>query len=84
MGDFHKVMLTIALALTPASIATPAAATKADQAVKLCHARGPDCHAMKVTANGSTTTILCVNNSSTCNASSVSSALRGRIARWHA
>lgn len=65
MGNFHKVMLTIASALIAASIATPAAATKADQAVKLCHARGPDCQAMKVTADGSTTTILCVNNSST-------------------
>jgi hypothetical protein len=67
MGNFHKVMLTIASALIAASIATPAAATKTDQALALCHARGPDCHAMKVSADGSTTVIICVNNSSTGN-----------------
>jgi hypothetical protein len=67
MGNFHKVMLTIASALIAASIATPAAATKVDQALALCKARGPDCHAMKVSDDGATTTIICVNNSSTGN-----------------
>jgi hypothetical protein len=68
MGNFHKVMLTIASALIAASIATPAAATKTEEALALCRARGPDCHAMKISAEGSnSTTILCVNNSSTGN-----------------
>lgn len=62
MGNFHKVMLTIASALIAASIATPAAATKVDEALSMCAARGPDCHAMKVSGGGATTTIICVNN----------------------
>jgi hypothetical protein len=67
MANFHKVMLTIASALIAASIATPAAATKTDQALALCHARGTDCHAMKVSGAGTSTVIMCVNNSSTGN-----------------
>jgi hypothetical protein len=67
MGNFHKVILMIAPALIAASIATSAAATKTDEALALCRARGPDCHALKVSADGSTTVILCVNNSSTGN-----------------
>jgi hypothetical protein len=65
MGNLHKLIRTIALALIAGSIATPAAATKVDEAVALCRQRGPDCHGMRVKSDGSTvTTILCVNNSS--------------------
>src|SRR5215831_9371494 len=62
MSNLYKEILTIAAALIAASIATPAAATKVDQALALCKARGPDCHAMKASGGGSTTTIICVNN----------------------
>ena len=68
MSNDKKVMLTIASALIAASIATPAAATKVDQALALCYARGPECHAMKVTdTGGETAVIICANNSSTGN-----------------
>jgi hypothetical protein len=66
MGNFLKVMLTIASALITVSISTPAAATKVDQALAFCSARGPDCHAMRVNLDGSTVVvIICVNNSGT-------------------
>lgn len=62
MGNFHKVMLTIASLLIAASIATPAAATNVDQALAICKSRGStDCHAMKATSDGATT-IICINN----------------------
>jgi len=64
MGNFHKVILAIGLALIAAGIATPAAATKTDEALALCRGRGSDCHAMKITAGDQVTVIICVNNSS--------------------
>jgi hypothetical protein len=64
MGNFRKAILMMSLTLIAAGIAVPAAATDTDQALKLCHARGSECKAMKITAGDQVTVIICVNNSS--------------------
>jgi hypothetical protein len=67
MVNLHRLILTVALALTVAGFAAPAAAIKSDEALALCRQRGPDCKAMKVSAGDSVTVIICVNNSSSGN-----------------
>jgi hypothetical protein len=65
--NLHTLILTVALALTVAGFATPAAAIKSDEALALCRQRGPDCKAMKVSAGDNVTVIICVINSSSGN-----------------
>jgi hypothetical protein len=47
--------------------AMPALATNTDEAIALCRARGSDCKGMKISADGNSVVILCVNNSSSGN-----------------
>lgn len=49
-----------------AGSASPALATKADQAVALCRQRGSDCKALKI-HDDNTVVVVCVNNSSSGN-----------------
>jgi hypothetical protein len=58
--NLHRLILTVALALISAGLATPAAAIKSDEALALCRQRGPDCKAMKVSAGDNVTVIICV------------------------
>ena len=67
MVNLHRLILTVALALTVAGFAAPAAAIKSDEALALCRQRGPDCKTMKVSAGDNVTVIICVNNSSSGN-----------------
>src|SRR5260370_9079741 len=83
MVNLHRLILTVALALTVAGFAAPAAAIKSDEALALCRQRGPDCKAMKVSAGDSVTVIICVNNSSTGNGVQCVQCATGRIAQLY-